>query len=74
MLEDEHYNARGMFEEVDVNGKPLKIPAIVPKLSDTPGGTRWAGPEVGSHNEEIFAGVLGMDAAEIQELQQEGVI
>jgi len=74
MFEDEHYNARGMFEEVDVNGKPLKIPAIVPKLSDTPGGTRWAGPEVGSHNEEIFSGLLGMDDAELAQLQRDGVI
>lgn len=74
MFEDEHYQARGMFEEVDVNGKPLKLPAIVPKLSDSPGGTRWAGPEVGSHNEEVFSGLLGIDAAELAELQRDGVI
>ena len=27
MVEDEPYNARGMFESVEINGEPLKIPA-----------------------------------------------
>ena len=43
MLEDPHFNARGLFENVEINGKPLKIPAILPRLSRTPGSTRWPG-------------------------------
>ena len=53
MMADEHYQARGLFEEVDVSGNTLKIPALVPKLSETPGRTDWAGPEVGAFNDEI---------------------
>ena len=37
MMSDPHYNARGMFETVEIDGEPLKIPAILPKLSETPG-------------------------------------
>ena len=44
-----------LFEEVDVDGAPLKIPAIVPRLSETPGRTDWPGPALGAHNDEIRA-------------------
>jgi len=44
MINDEHFNERKLFEEVEINGKALKIPAIMPKLDKTPGSTRWPGP------------------------------
>ena len=30
MMADPHFQARGLFEQVEINGKPLKIPAIIP--------------------------------------------
>jgi crotonobetainyl-CoA:carnitine CoA-transferase CaiB-like acyl-CoA transferase len=74
MFADEHFHARGLFEKVDVNGKPLIIPAVIPKLSETPGRTDWAGPEIGAHNDEVFSGLLGMSQDEIAALQDDGVI
>lgn len=74
MLEDEHYNARHLFETVESNGKPLKIPAMIPKLSDTPGETRWPGPALGAHNEEILGEMLGMSVDEIARLKKAGDI
>ncbi|MEO8500492.1 MAG: CaiB/BaiF CoA-transferase family protein [Vicinamibacteria bacterium] len=74
MLKDPHYNARGMFEEVEVGGRPLKIPAMSPKLSGTPGGTEWPGPAVGSHNVEVLKSVLGKSDAEIEALKAHGTI
>ncbi|MGI9309233.1 MAG: CaiB/BaiF CoA transferase family protein [Gammaproteobacteria bacterium] len=74
MFNDPHFQARGLFEEVNINGKSLKIPAITPKLIDTPGGTRWPGPEVGAHNQEILGGLLGMDAGELERLSKDGTI
>lgn len=74
MFKDAHFHARGLFETVDVNGRPLTIPAIVPKLSETPGQTIWAGPEVGSHNDEIYGQLLGMSTAEMVALKEEGTI
>ncbi|HAU02357.1 MAG TPA: carnitine dehydratase, partial [Porticoccaceae bacterium] len=46
MLADPHFNQRGLFEQVEINGQPLKIPAIMPKLAGTPGATDWPGPEL----------------------------
>jgi len=74
MMSDPQYQARGMFEQVEIDGKPLKIPAILPKLADTPGRTDWPGSEVGSHNEEILRGILSLDDAQLARLREEGVI
>ena len=74
MFADPHFNARGLFEEVDVNGRPLKIPAMVPKLSETPGRTDWAGPEVGAFNTEVYGQLLGLSETEVDELAKQGVL
>ena len=74
MLEDPHYQARGMFESVEIDGEALKIPAILPKLAGSPGRTDWPGLEVGSHNEEVLQGILQLDDAELQGLREAGVI
>jgi crotonobetainyl-CoA:carnitine CoA-transferase CaiB-like acyl-CoA transferase len=74
MLNDPHYNARGMFEEVEAGGRPLKIPAMTPRLSGTPGGTEWPGPAVGSHNLEVFKAILGRTDADIEALKANGTI
>lgn len=74
MMANEHFIARGLFEEVDVNGKPLKIPAMVPKLSETPGRTDWPGAEVGAFNEEVYGDLLGLSAQEIAKLKSSGVL
>ncbi len=74
MVEDPHYRARGMFEEVEVGGRPLKIPAMTPKLSGTPGGTEWPGPPIGSHSVEVLKSILGKSDAEIEALRTHGTI
>jgi len=74
MMVDPHYIARGLFEEVDINGQPLKIPAMVPKLSETPGRTDWPGPEVGAFNGEIYGELLGLSSQAIAELQRKGIV
>ena len=74
MFRDEHFIKRGLFEQVEINGKPLKIPAILPKLDRTPGATRWPGPELGGHNREILGDLLGLSNSEINTLREEGVV
>ena len=74
MMVNPHFIARGLFEEVDVNGKPLKIPAMVPKLSETPGRTDWPGPEVGAFNAEVYGELLGLSAEEIAALEKRGIV
>ena len=74
IMNDAHYAARRMLEQWPLpDGKPVRIPAVVPKLSDTPGGTRWLGPTLGQHTGEIL-GALGYDEAEQAGLKKRGVI
>ena len=74
IMDDPHYQARGMFEGVEVGGRPLKLPAMSPKLSGTPGGTEWPGPEVGSHNLEVLKAILGRTDQQIEALRADGII
>ena len=74
IAQDPHYAARGMLEEVEVGGRPLKIPAIVPKLAQTPGRTDWPGPRVGEHNALVLGELLGLDGEELERLAGEGVL
>jgi crotonobetainyl-CoA:carnitine CoA-transferase CaiB-like acyl-CoA transferase len=74
MLADPHFNARGLFEDVEVNGEVLKIPAMMPFLSDTPGRTDWPGPAVGEHNAEVLGSLLGYGPDELRSLSRDGVI
>ena len=74
MFDDPQFAARGMIESQQLpDGTPLKVPAVVPKLSATPGGTAWLGPGLGEHTEEILRR-LGHDAAAITALREQGVI
>lgn len=74
MFADPQYQARGLFEEVQTVSGPLKIPAIIPRLADTPGQTDWPGAKLGAHNDDVYANLLGMSAAEIAALKAQQVI
>jgi formyl-CoA transferase len=71
---DPQYAARGMIERHSLPYcQPIDVPGIVPKLSATPGSTRWVGPQLGQPTDEIL-GSLGLDAAALEALRAEGVI
>jgi crotonobetainyl-CoA:carnitine CoA-transferase CaiB-like acyl-CoA transferase len=74
MLNDEHFKARGLFETVEIDGEALKIPALVPRLSRTPGATRWPGGDLGSQNQEILGGLLDLSEQQLEELRANAVI
>jgi crotonobetainyl-CoA:carnitine CoA-transferase CaiB-like acyl-CoA transferase len=72
---DMHYKVRQMIIDVpDPIVGALPQPAVVPKLSRTPGRITHAGPAVGAHTDDILSGLLGMSAQEIAQLRQEGVV
>ncbi len=74
IVRDPQYLARGMIRQFTLeDGTPLKLPGIVPKLSDTPGDVNWVGPGLGAHTEEVRR-AHGYDAAAIAELRQKKVI
>ncbi len=74
-FDDPHYQARRMFEQVNVPSldTALAIPAILPKLTGTPGSTEWPGGEVGSHTEELLA-KLGLSKDSITTLRERGIV
>lgn len=72
---DPHLLSRDMIVEVDqpVSGK-VKLIGSVYKMSKTPGDRKKRVADVGEHNEEIYGGLLGIDAQEMQMLKKESVI
>jgi formyl-CoA transferase len=71
---DPHFHARHMIERHAMpDGTPIEIPGVVPKLSQTPGGTRWLGPALGEHTEEVLASI-GIRGEAVEQLRRDGVI
>lgn len=74
IVADPHYQARGMLLRADLpGGASVKMPGIVPKLSDTPGEVRWQGPALGEHTESVL-GELGFGGGDIERLRREGAV
>lgn len=74
IVSDPHYLARDMILPMQLpDGTRVKMPGIVPKLSETPGAVRWAGPALGQHGAELMA-ELGYAANEIARLSGEGKV
>lgn len=74
MMNDPQFLARQMFEQhAFEDGTPVKLPAITPKMSETPGQTQWLGPRLGQHNQEVLS-ALGYSDAEITQMTADKVI
>ena len=74
IVADPHYLARGMILDADLpGGASVKMPGIVPKMSDTPGNVNWQGPSLGQHTQAVL-GDLGLSEETIQRLKDEGVV
>jgi formyl-CoA transferase len=75
MFDDPHFKARQAIVETDHPrfGK-LRMQNVAPRLSVSPGSIRMAAPELGQHNQDVFGGLLGLDAAQISGYRDRGVI
>ncbi len=52
---DPQYLARDMIvQTTDAEGRPLKVPGVVPKLSATPGRLQHPAPRLGEHNPQVL--------------------
>ena len=74
IFEDEQFQARDMLvEHDDPEFGPYIGPGIVPKFSETPGEVRWSATwEEGSHNQDVYGGLLGLSDDELAELKERG--
>jgi len=72
---DAHFKDRRML--VDVPHEALKqvtMAGVVPKLSRTPGQLRHAGGAVGRDTKRILTELAGLDAADVQRLEESGIV
>ena len=76
IFEDPQFRARDMLlEQVDPEFGPFTAPGIVPKFSDTPCEVRWSATwDEGSHNDDVYGGLLGVGGDELAELKEDGVV
>ena len=75
MFDDPHFAARDAIVRLahpDFGEIPMA--GVVPKLSDSPGAVRHAGPELGEHNSDIYGSLLGLTDAEQAALVDRGTI
>jgi crotonobetainyl-CoA:carnitine CoA-transferase CaiB-like acyl-CoA transferase len=52
---------------------PVRMQNVMFRMSETPGEIRWTGREVGADNAAVY-GELGIEAAELAELREAGVV
>ena len=72
---DPHYSARRNIVNVPCEEfGSIKMPSVFPVLSETPGRVKWAGPGIGSYNEEIYQELLELSQDEINRLREKKVI
>jgi len=74
IVNDEQFRARGVFEQVDVDGQNRTVPAMHPKLEVGTATTRWAGPALGEHTTDVLTSWLGVDAGQIRHWKAERLI
>ena len=77
VLDDQHIWEREVMMETELDdppGKKMLVPGpTIIKFSKTP-TTAGPIPKYGEHNQEIYGRLLGMDNAELDRLEEEGII
>lgn len=77
IVEGEQTKARGAVEDVWVGGEEgwnVKMPKVFPVLEGYDMKTRWAGPDLGQHTDEVLIENLGMNQSELAKLREDGII
>lgn len=75
MLEDEHFKAREAIVDVaHPEFGTMKMQNVAPKLSETPGSIRHAGPELGEHNSYVFDELLNLSAETKKDYRERGIL
>ena len=75
MLSDRHFAAREAIIDVPhPEFGTLKMQNVAPRLSETPGSVRHAGPALGAHNDDVFNGLLGLGEQSLKDYRARGII
>jgi crotonobetainyl-CoA:carnitine CoA-transferase CaiB-like acyl-CoA transferase len=75
IFQDAQFAARGTLATAQhpVLGE-IKMPAVVPRLSETPGEIEWLGRGLGADTDAVLARTLSYDPARISRLRARGII
>ncbi len=73
---DRQFHARRTLVAVDEpeTAETVIVPAVVPRLSETPGTIRSLGPRLGAHTDAVLQELLGCTPDEVAELRRKRVI
>jgi formyl-CoA transferase len=75
MLADPHFAARESIVRVPhPQFGELAMQNVFPRLSETPGRVRHAGPELGEHNDDVYRSLLKLSDEELEGLRADGVV
>jgi crotonobetainyl-CoA:carnitine CoA-transferase CaiB-like acyl-CoA transferase len=74
LLDDPHVQARGLLETVELDGRPLRLPALGPRLVEAPGRTTWPGGDLGADTDAVLRERLALDDAALDALHAAGTI
>lgn len=77
IVADPQYQARGAVRSVPdpLHGREILHPAPVPRFpGENPDAIAWPGPAIGAHTHEVLEDLLGMDAASLARLKNNGTI
>jgi crotonobetainyl-CoA:carnitine CoA-transferase CaiB-like acyl-CoA transferase len=78
ILADPHLSSRGCFERVAVpdrgGTRSVRLPALGPRLSESPGRTEYAGGERSADTDAVLADWLGMAPSEVDALRRSGIV
>lgn len=74
--DDPHFAARQMILPMLLEaGLEFPMPGVVPAIHERPGKVRWAGArELGSHNADVYEGILGLSSDDVATLARDGII
>jgi crotonobetainyl-CoA:carnitine CoA-transferase CaiB-like acyl-CoA transferase len=75
IFEDPQFAARGTLVTVThpILGE-VKMPGVVPRLSESPGEITWPGRDLGADTEAVLMRVLGYTSAHLNHLHARGII
>jgi crotonobetainyl-CoA:carnitine CoA-transferase CaiB-like acyl-CoA transferase len=75
IFDDPHFQARSNLETIeDPEAGQVTIPAVIPRLSRTPGKIINLGPALGNANKSVLEDLLGFSAEQVLELKSKGVV
>ncbi len=71
---DAQYMARDLIQQVSLpDGKTVKVPGVVPKLSETPGSLDWVGPALGEHTQSVLESI-GFSCDQVDALRARKIV